>query len=199
VSWADDTGYATGPDGKKRERGSGWSLGDANRVTAGELRAMSPEERRTFMQQAAPGLPVPGSFESAEREDQFSDQFNQGMADILKTLSMTPGTNLANLPPLTKVPQVAARGAGQATKAIDPNKLRHIFGQAKHKLGPLLAKFGGSQEAAFKAVESATQAAARNQGLSGIFTTTVEVGGQNVVVKGRVIDGTAHIGSFWIP
>ena len=93
----------------------------------------------------------------------------------------------------------AARAAPQASKALDPNKLHHIFGQAKHKLGPLLDKFGGSQEGAFRAVEAATQTAAKNQGLTGVFKTTVEVGGQNVVVKGTVIDSTAHIGSFWIP
>ena len=93
----------------------------------------------------------------------------------------------------------AARGAPQVAKAIDPNKLHHIFGQAKHKLGPLLEKFGGSQEGAFRAVEGATQTAVKNQGLTGVFKTTVEVGGQNVGVKGTVIDSTAHIGSFWIP
>jgi hypothetical protein len=75
--------------------------------------AMSPEERRTFMQQAAPGLPMPSSFESAELAEQFSDQFNQGMADILKTLSTAAATNLATLPPVTKVPQLTAGGGAK--------------------------------------------------------------------------------------
>lgn len=41
------------------------------------------------------------------------------------------------------------------------------------------------------AVENATQTATRNQGLTGVFKTTVEVGGHSVIVKGRVIDGCA--------
>jgi RHS repeat-associated protein len=93
----------------------------------------------------------------------------------------------------------AAGGAGQAAKAIDPNKLYHIFGKAEHKLGPLLQRFGGSQEATFRAVEDATQATVKSRGLSGVFTTTVEVAGQSVTVRGNVIEGVTRIGSFWIP
>jgi len=113
--------------------------------------------------------------------------------------SATPRTHPENPLARSEPASASPHAARAAPKAIDPNKLHHIFGQAKHKLGPLLEKFGGSQEAAFRAVESATQTAARNQGLTGVFKTTVEVGGQNVVVKGTVIDGTARIGSFWIP
>jgi hypothetical protein len=95
---------------------------------------------------------------------------------------------------------VAMAALGPETASpIDPNKLHHIFGNEEHKLGILLDKFGGSQEAAFRAVESATQSAVRSKGLSGVFTTTVEVAGQNVRVRGRVIDGVARVGSFWIP
>jgi hypothetical protein len=94
---------------------------------------------------------------------------------------------------------VAAEGAGAAEKALfDANKLNHIFGKVEHKLGPLVEKFG-SQEATFNAVQGATQSAAQAQKLTGLFKTTVEVGGQNVVVKGNVINGIARIGSFWIP
>jgi RHS repeat-associated protein len=91
-----------------------------------------------------------------------------------------------------------ARGASQAAKAIDPNKLHHIFGKAGHNLGPLIQRFG-SQEAAFNAVYDATQAAARSQGLGGVFETTVSVGGQNVVVRGTVVDNTVRIGTFFVP
>jgi hypothetical protein len=35
--------------------------------------------------------------------------------------------------------------------------------------------------------------------MKGVFETTVEVGGHTVGVSGRVIDGTARIGSFWLP
>src|SRR5688500_14905904 len=74
--------------------------------------------------------------------------------------------------------------------AIDANKLVHIFGNARHNLGPLVQKIG-SQEGTFRAVQSAAQAAVRSQGLSGVFQTTVDVAGQNVVVRGNVIDGVA--------
>jgi hypothetical protein len=47
--------------------------------------------------------------------------------------------------------------------------------------------------------EAATQKAIGPQGLKGLFETTVEVGGHTVSVNGRVIDGTARIGSFWLP
>src|SRR5690606_35699143 len=85
-----------------------------------------------------------------------------------------------------------------ATSPIDPNKFHHIFDKAGHNLGPLIGKLG-SREAAFRAVESATQAAVKSQGLTGVFETTVSVGGQNVVVRGNVIDGVTRIGTFFIP
>lgn len=103
--------------------------------------------------------------------------------------------------PVTAV-AMTAMGSGsapQTARAIDPNKLHHIFEQEKHKLAPLLEAFGGSREATFRAVESATQNAVRSQGLSGVFTTIVQVAGHTVGVRGRVIGGVAHVGSFWIP
>jgi len=89
----------------------------------------------------------------------------------------------------------AARGAG---RIVDPNKLHHIFGKTGHNLGPLVQKFG-SQEATFSAVQQATQAAIKSQGLSGVFETTVSVAGQNVVVRGNVVEGVARIGTFFTP
>jgi len=90
----------------------------------------------------------------------------------------------------------AAKAGAQA--AVDANKLVHIFGNARHNLGPLVQKLG-SQEATFSAVQNAAQAAVRNQSLSGVFQTTVNVAGQNVVVRGNVIDGVARIGTFFVP
>jgi hypothetical protein len=81
---------------------------------------------------------------------------------------------------------------------VDANKLNHIFGKAAHNLGPLVEKFG-SQEATFNAVQSATQTAVKSGGITGVFETTVNVAGQNVVVRGNVIEGTARIGTFFIP
>ena len=87
----------------------------------------------------------------------------------------------------------AARGA---SRIDDANKLNHIFGKAGRNLGPLVERFG-SQEAAFNAVQDATQALVKSQGLSGIFKTTVQVGGRDLIVKGNVIDGVVRIGTFW--
>ncbi|MDP3327028.1 MAG: hypothetical protein Q8S60_01935, partial [Parvibaculum sp.] len=89
---------------------------------------------------------------------------------------------------------LAAR-AGALT--VDSNKIAHIFGQARHNLDPLVQKMG-SQEAVFRAVHNATQAAVRNQGLTGQYQTTVNIVGQRVVVTGKVINGTARIGTFYI-
>jgi RHS repeat-associated protein len=82
--------------------------------------------------------------------------------------------------------------------SIDPNKLNHIFGDPGHNLDPLLQQFG-SQDSLFNAVRDSTQAAIESQGISGIFETTVNVGGQDVVVRGNAIDGIARIGTFFVP
>jgi RHS repeat-associated protein len=84
-----------------------------------------------------------------------------------------------------------------AQAAVDPNKLTHIFGKASHNLGPLVQALG-SHEDAFSAVQNAAQTAVRNQGLSGVFETTVNVAGQDVVVRGNIIDGVVRIGTFFI-
>jgi RHS repeat-associated protein len=78
------------------------------------------------------------------------------------------------------------------------NALRHIFGNAAHNLEPLVARFG-SQDAAFVAVRNATQVAVRARSISGVFETTVRVGGKSVVVRGNVINGIVRIGTFFIP
>lgn len=49
--------------------------------------------------------------------------------------------------PLKRVGRVGARDGVHAAKGlgkVDSNKLDHLFGQEKHKLGPLLDKFGGN-------------------------------------------------------
>ena len=125
----------------------------------------------------------------------------EGAGTVLAGVGISVATWRVGGVVLSRAPATFGRGvvARASSEAIAPNKLHHIFGQAKHKLGPLLDQFGGSQEAAYRAVENATRTAARNQEFMGVFRTTVEVSGQVVVVKGIVIDGTAQIGSFWIP
>jgi hypothetical protein len=93
----------------------------------------------------------------------------------------------------------AAEGAeAAAARAIDPNKLTHIFGNAEHNLEPVV-KALGSQEAAFNALHTATQAAVRAESLTGVFETVVEVGGAHVTVRGAVVDGAVRIGTAFIP
>jgi hypothetical protein len=91
----------------------------------------------------------------------------------------------------------AAAGAVEGeTIAVEANKLRHVFGNEGHNLSGLVEHFG-SEEATFSAVQRATQAGAK--GLSDVFETSVKVAGQNVTVRGRVIDGAVRIGTFFIP
>ncbi|WP_419633582.1 hypothetical protein, partial [Thiolapillus sp.] len=90
----------------------------------------------------------------------------------------------------------AARGLGK----IDPNKLNHVFGQEKHRLGQLLDKFGGNQEKAYRALDDAAQQALMSGKLNiknGINTQTrVNVNGVEVdLVGGRVVNGRFQIGS----
>ena len=88
------------------------------------------------------------------------------------------------------------RGAVSAFRqeAISLNKLNHVFGQPRHNLGGLAKSFG-SEEAAFRAIQEATEEAVRSQGIRGVFQTTVEVSGQSLTVRGNVIDGAVKIGT----
>jgi hypothetical protein len=68
-------------------------------------------------------------------------------------------------------PPPAAR---DGVRTNDPNNLNHIFGDPAHNLGPVVTHFG-SQEAAFDALKSATEAALKSKGLAkGTFRTIVE-------------------------
>ncbi len=82
-----------------------------------------------------------------------------------------------------------------AVLQVDPNKLRHIFANTAHNLGTLVEHFG-SEEAVFNEVQAAVQSGVRQ--LTEIFETTVSIADQNVVVRGRVIDGIVRIGTFFI-
>jgi hypothetical protein len=81
---------------------------------------------------------------------------------------------------------------------IDPNRLHHIFDNADHNLGGVVSQFG-SQQAAYHAMELATQAAVDAQGIRGVFEISVQVGQQMVTVRGNVVGGVARIGTAFIP
>jgi len=61
-----------------------------------------------------------------------------------------------------------------------------------------VAQFG-SQEAAFRALQQATEAAVEKQGLQGLFETTVKVGAESVTVRGAVINGIVKIATAFRP
>jgi hypothetical protein len=81
---------------------------------------------------------------------------------------------------------------------IDPNSLHHIFDDPDHGLDGLVTEFG-SQESAFEAIAEATRDAVRSQGITGQYEIQVEVGGRQVTVRGRVVDGVVNIGTVFIP
>ncbi len=82
------------------------------------------------------------------------------------------------------------------------NDYHHYFDNPQHNLGPFLASYGGNQSAAYGAVLSAGQAYVATAGISGIINAsnqiTVSVNGYNITIRGNVINGTLHIGTFFI-
>ena len=91
-----------------------------------------------------------------------------------------------------KVAEVAER------VAADSNKLNHIFGNSRHNLDKVVESLG-SQEKAFDAIRSATELAVQSQKLTGLYEVTVQVGGAQVTVQGKVVEGVARIGTAYIP
>ena len=78
------------------------------------------------------------------------------------------------------------------------NKFHHIFGNAAHNLSSLVGKLG-SQEAAFGAVQKAMGEHVATKGITGVFTESITVAGENLTVRGAVVNGATRIGSFWVP
>jgi hypothetical protein len=78
------------------------------------------------------------------------------------------------------------------------NTINHIFGNEAHNLSSLVEQFG-SREGAFEALYYATDAAVRTQGITGIFETVVDVGGQFVTVRGNVLDEVLRVTTAFIP
>jgi hypothetical protein len=95
----------------------------------------------------------------------------------------------------------AARGG---TRAIDPNRLNHIFGKVEHALDDFVAASGG-RDAAFNRIQDAANAALREGRLpvgpngvlpSGDAGPIISVGGTQIrLIGGRVVDGVVQIGS----
>lgn len=95
---------------------------------------------------------------------------------------------------------LAAKGGA---RAVDPNKLHHIFERGGHGLDDVV-KAAGSREAAFEAMEKAAQSAFDAGKLAagsepGVYQGVVNVGGVDVTVRRAVVDGIFRIGSAWRP
>jgi len=131
-----------------------------------------------------------------------------GAAFVVKVLGKTVGA-LRGAKNVRKISRVAndldvrrslsfAADKLAANSIVDPNKLRHIFGKAAHKLDEVVARFG-SQEEAFNAIKNATEETLRGRNMTGIFETVVQVGGQAVTVRGNIVNGVVRIGTAFIP
>lgn len=75
------------------------------------------------------------------------------------------------------------------------NKVGHVFGKEMHNLGGLVEKFG-SAERAFVQIQTRIDSLALP---AGRFEQSLSVGGTNITVTGRVIDGVAKIGTIFKP
>ena len=106
------------------------------------------------------------------------------------TLELRPGCELSYDDYTSGSPPAAKGGGG----AVDPNKLKHIFDQARHNLDDVV-EAAGSREGAFSALQGAAQSAVDAGGLTGRFETVVNVSGFDVTVGGAVVDGVARIGT----
>ena len=86
----------------------------------------------------------------------------------------------------------------RAAPAIDPNKLHHIFGKARHNLDGLVRQYG-SRGKVFEAIANAVRKAVRSGNVTtnskGVYRTTVRVKNEVVTVRGRIFDGEVYIGT----
>ena len=92
--------------------------------------------------------------------------------------------------------------ASRIDKGVDfvmgsKSKIKHIFGQSRHKLEPLVAQCGG-QRNTIKAVLEALESAGKIP-VTGLFNESISVLGHNVVVRGLVHEGFPKIGTMYIP
>jgi RHS repeat-associated protein len=113
-----------------------------------------------------------------------------------KTTTITLGT-AANSAAQARVANATTNAASEGSVTVDANKLHHIFDNVGHGLEGVVGQYG-SQEAAYQAIQQATEAAVNSQGLTGIFTTTVQVGGKAITVAGNVVSGVVKIGTAFI-
>jgi hypothetical protein len=81
------------------------------------------------------------------------------------------------------------------------DKVRHVFGQSKHLLEHLVAKYG-SEQAAYQALQDAVVRELARRGItSGVFRDIeVLLDGQRILVRGWIDpSGIVRIGTAFVP
>jgi hypothetical protein len=118
-----------------------------------------------------------------------------GKPSAISPMPTGSGGALGALPALIRA-LIAQRAQREALRyALRTEKLDHVF-VPKHKLGPLVDKFGGREGAMREIIGSL-----RSGGLpeSGPFEVVRNVGGQPVHIRGAVVDGVPKIGTAFTP
>jgi YD repeat-containing protein len=110
-----------------------------------------------------------------------------------RTLPRMPATKTS-----TKlITQFSSRTIDDAVGLVmkDPNKIAHLFA-GKHNLGGVVTKLGG-QENTVRAVLNAANGKLPS---NGVFNNIpVNVGGQNILIRGSVVNGVPRLGTMFIP
>lgn len=83
--------------------------------------------------------------------------------------------------------------------AIRANTLRHIFGKAAHNLAALVARVGSERAVMALVARGLASLPAGTLPSAGVFEVIVRVGGQDVTVRGAVVDGIVRISTMFIP
>jgi hypothetical protein len=78
--------------------------------------------------------------------------------------------------------------------ALRSDKLDHVF-DPKHNFDPLVSQFG-SREAA---MEQIVRSIGGPLPQAGRFEVARQIGGQTVIIRGAVVDGTPRIGTAFTP
>jgi hypothetical protein len=136
---------------------------------------------------------IPGAFDEV---DTGSSQYQVAyLAGTVTTVVLPAGA--------TRSAATATTGAGASvgTRAatVNPNKLRHIFGNRRHGLDGVV-RAAGSEAAAFSEIEAAAQAALSIGKLSrakGHIEGVVTVRGVTISVRGVVVNGSFRLGTAY--
>lgn len=118
-------------------------------------------------------------------------------------LSLGDALEVAGMIPVAKAGKILKHNS--STRAVSSltvkqqNKMRHIFGNSKHEMQPLIDKFGSPEEAFLKLDKAAQEAIHKisDNAINGINgTTRIDVGGIKVdLVGGRIVNGRFELGS----